>query len=88
MSQGFVEFCENCCNVSRDRFLAFVLKKPPQGQVKEEKLVPISDGSEHLALKCDKCETLRRKGGIKIDFKSKSKIEKMFQMSSFPIASY
>ena len=57
MGQGFVELRENCSDVLRDRFPALVLKKPPQGQVKEEKLVPNSDGSEHLGLERDKRET-------------------------------
>ena len=48
LAESFVEFCDNCSDVSLVSFLALVLKKPPQGQVKEEKLVPSSVGSEHL----------------------------------------
>ena len=48
LAEGFVEFWNNCSDVSFDSFLPLVLKKPPQGQVKEEKLVPSSVGSEHL----------------------------------------
>ena len=57
VGQGCVELRENCPGVFRDRFPALVLKKPPQEQVNEEKLVPNSDGSEHLGLERDKRET-------------------------------
>ena len=56
MGQGFVELRENCSDVLFDRVPALVLKKPPQEQVKEEKLVPSSDGSEHLGLKRGKSQ--------------------------------
>ena len=42
--QGFVK----CSVVSFESLLVLVLKKPPQGQLKEEKLVLSSVGSEHL----------------------------------------
>ena len=75
-----------------------MLKKPPQGQLNEEKLVPSSVGSEHLGISMTKTSMKRESENLarKIQVKSKVNrvkvrlvkmkvklIEILFQMSSF-----